>query len=127
MENIPGPEIKHGSPRQTKEEIACQWVTDFFKKNFVKKEQMLEKNPVFEAKGRTYEIKNETDKTIAVVQLEALAAEEILRAAELNSDYYGAKIAAKLLDFKQTQARLLSLRAEAKDLYPELAELYGND
>ncbi|HVS79820.1 MAG TPA: hypothetical protein VHF05_02485 [Candidatus Paceibacterota bacterium] len=68
-------------------------------------------------------IENEYDYLVAKAEAETNKAREILLEARERNDYYQEKVAAKLLEFCETQEKSVRLYAEARLYYPDLGDL----
>jgi hypothetical protein len=71
---------------------------------------------------KEHRIEGPLDYLVARTQLETDIAREILERARGEGDYHREKAAAKLVAFHENEEQMLALYAEAKRLYPELAE-----
>lgn len=114
------PEQEKISEKQRKEKEAFLEIAERFKEKSKELENRLKKDPTFEAKGRKFEMENETDFLVASAQSETKLAQEL---REQASDYYQKKAAAKLIHFLKAKTNFLKAYAELKSYYPQFAEI----
>jgi hypothetical protein len=72
---------------------------------------------------KEHPIENPFDYLIARAQLETDIARDILTDARASADYHREKAAAKLVAFHENEEQMIMLYAEAKKLYPDIAEV----